>query len=297
MHLDGSPCKCPEKTWHAAECKRVGTTLRGGDAEQANFKRLMFKGERYSMKNLETNDWLMLNSIIYKIYTVEDVDDMRKQLLEQLKMLLDFDSADFYMAAAGGDNHLTRPVYFNCEDDHSDIYDELDYSRGILYSGKTLVYRETDIISDDARVETEYYKKVYKPNNWHYSLQMVLAMKKKFVGVVTFYRTIGKENFEYEDIFMLDQLKEHLSHRLYKELEKTDNAGDKMTIAEVVEKYDLTRREHTILRLLLGGKTNADICDELTITDNTLKKHILNIYRKLGINNRVQMFKLIKEKE
>jgi len=35
----------------------------------------------------------------------------------------------------------------------------------------------------------------------------------------------------------------------------------------------------------------------LSISVNTLKKHILNIYRKLGIRNRVQMFKLIKEKE
>ena len=39
------------------------------------------------MKTLETNDWIILNTIIYKVYTMEDFDGMRKELLEQLKLL------------------------------------------------------------------------------------------------------------------------------------------------------------------------------------------------------------------
>ena len=42
------------------------------------------------MKTLETNDWIILNTIIYKVYTMEDFDEMRKELLEQLKLLVDF---------------------------------------------------------------------------------------------------------------------------------------------------------------------------------------------------------------
>ncbi|MBR1623585.1 MAG: helix-turn-helix transcriptional regulator, partial [Pseudobutyrivibrio sp.] len=61
--------------------------------------------------------------------------------------------------------------------------------------------------------------------------------------------------------------------------------------------YELTKREGEILKLLMEGKDNAVICDEILITPNTLKKHILNIYRKLGINSRVQLFKLVKEYE
>ena len=40
------------------------------------------------MKTLDTNDWLMLNSIIYKIYTIEDEKEMRTLFLEQLKRKL-----------------------------------------------------------------------------------------------------------------------------------------------------------------------------------------------------------------
>ena len=113
------------------------------------------------MKTLETNDWIILNTIIYKVYTMEDFDEMRKELLEQLKLLVDFDSADFYLASVEDEKKLDRPVMYNCDSNLSEEYEELDYSRGIMLSGKSLIYRETDIISDESRVEMEYYKKVY----------------------------------------------------------------------------------------------------------------------------------------
>lgn len=249
------------------------------------------------MKKMETNDWIMLNNIIYKIYTTENFDDMRYEILDQLKMVLDFDSADFYMASREEGKLLCDPVTYNCDMDLSEMYEDLDYSRGIVTSGKMLIYRETDIISDEARVQTDYYQKVYKPNNWHYALQMVIARNKKFLGAITFYRTIGKENFLYDDIFVLDMLKDHLAYRL-EQFYKSEEAGmDKITVTEAVVKYDLTKREHMILKQLMSGKDHAQICEELVISSNTLKKHILNIYRKMGIKNRVQLFKMVKEFE
>jgi len=249
------------------------------------------------MRTLDTNDWILLNSIIYKIYTMESIDEMRSRFLEQMKMLIDFDSADFHLASPDGENKLISPVLLNCDEDLSMAYNEIDYSRGILYSGKTLIYRESDIIDDAKRVETDYYKKVYRINNWHYSLQMVLARNKEFVGVITFYRSIGKDDFAYDDIFILDLLKDHLAFRLYNQKRKGAIINEKLSVAATTDKYGLTRREETILRLLMEGRDNKWICDSLVISENTLKKHILNIYRKLGINNRVSLFKMVRERD
>ena len=249
------------------------------------------------MKTLETNDWIILNTIIYKVYTMEDFDEMRKELLEQLKLLVDFDSADFYLASVEEEKKLDRPVMYNCDSNLSEEYEELDYSRGIMYSGKSIVYRETDIISDDMRVKTEYYQKVYKPNNWHYSLQMIMAKDKKFLGVVTLYRNIGKDDFSHDDVFLVDTLKDHLAYRLWQHKQNRMQFGEKLTVSAATEKFGLTRQEHNILHLLMEGKDNSFICEYLSISINTLKKHILNIYRKLGIRNRVQLFKKIREKE
>lgn len=242
------------------------------------------------MKQMNTSDWIVLNTIILKIYTTKDFRAMRSSLLEQLKMVLDFDSADFFLADRGKSG-LVDPVTYNCDGVYPQTYDELDYSRGIMYSGKSLVYRETDIISDEKRMETEYYKKVYSPNNWHFSLQMILAQEKEFLGVITFYRTIGKDNFQYDDIFRMDMLKDHIAFRLYQE--RRNASSGKMTVPQAAAKFGLTKREEVILGLMMEGLDNADICGKLVISVNTLKKHILNIHRKLGIRNRFQMYKMI----
>ena len=245
------------------------------------------------MRAIENNDWLTLNNIIYKIYTTENLASMRKVLLEQLKMVLDFDSADFFLANPDGGKGLSEPVMYNCDLNYSEIYEAIDYSRGIMYGGKSLIYRETDIISDEKRVETEYYKKVYKPNKWHYSLQMILGRNKRFLGVISFYRTIGKGDFQYDDIFLLDMLKDHLAYRL--DLEVKRAAGEeKISVEEAAGLYDLTRRETTILSCLIRGLNNDEISQELVISVNTIKKHILNLYRKMGIKSRLQLFKMIR---
>jgi LuxR family maltose regulon positive regulatory protein len=50
----------------------------------------------------------------------------------------------------------------------------------------------------------------------------------------------------------------------------------------------LSDRELTVLRLLHGNLTNPEIAAALTISRNTLKTHLKNIYRKLGVTSRQQ---------
>ena len=50
----------------------------------------------------------------------------------------------------------------------------------------------------------------------------------------------------------------------------------------------LTEQELNILALIVNGKTNKQIADELVITLGTAKWHVHNILQKLGVNNRTQ---------
>ena len=58
--------------------------------------------------------------------------------------------------------------------------------------------------------------------------------------------------------------------------------------AQPADAFDLTAREIDVLRLIAGGKDNAQIGVELSISPKTVKNHISNIFTKLGIENRVQ---------
>ncbi|MBN2083653.1 MAG: response regulator [Anaerolineales bacterium] len=49
---------------------------------------------------------------------------------------------------------------------------------------------------------------------------------------------------------------------------------------------ELTEREHEVLALLAQGNTNRQIAQALTITPNTVKKHVDHILQKLGVGTR-----------
>ncbi|MBI3601258.1 MAG: response regulator transcription factor [Nitrospinae bacterium] len=57
---------------------------------------------------------------------------------------------------------------------------------------------------------------------------------------------------------------------------------------ETVEKFSLTKAEKKILELLLKGKSNKEISELNFVSIETVKSHLQNIYRKLGVNSRLE---------
>ena len=51
----------------------------------------------------------------------------------------------------------------------------------------------------------------------------------------------------------------------------------------------LTDRERDLLPLLLAGKKNKEIGEELNLSESTVKFHVNNIYKKCGINSRAEL--------
>ena len=49
-----------------------------------------------------------------------------------------------------------------------------------------------------------------------------------------------------------------------------------------------SQRELDVLRLLVAGRENAEIAEELYLSPTTVKHHLTAIFRKLGVGNRVQ---------
>ena len=57
----------------------------------------------------------------------------------------------------------------------------------------------------------------------------------------------------------------------------------------------LTRREREVMALIAAGCSNRQIASELVITLGTAKRHIANIYRKLGVHSRAQAVAVARE--
>lgn len=55
----------------------------------------------------------------------------------------------------------------------------------------------------------------------------------------------------------------------------------------------LTEREAEVMNLLASGLNNQEISEQLCISTHTTKAHVSNIYKKLGVTNRVLAVKQI----
>ena len=63
----------------------------------------------------------------------------------------------------------------------------------------------------------------------------------------------------------------------------------------MIEHYELSPRECEVLQYISMGGTNAHIAMQLHIADSTVKKHVENIFRKIGVENRVQAIGLLNQ--
>jgi DNA-binding CsgD family transcriptional regulator len=72
------------------------------------------------------------------------------------------------------------------------------------------------------------------------------------------------------------------------------SAGQKICWEQVQTEFALSPRDKEIIALVLAGKSNRQIEDELYLSAHTIKNYIYKLYRKLGVKNRVQLANLIR---
>lgn len=63
----------------------------------------------------------------------------------------------------------------------------------------------------------------------------------------------------------------------------------------VKKAYSLSNRETDILELILRGRNVARMSETLFVSENTVRSHSKNLYRKLDVHNRQQVFDLVEE--
>ncbi|HEY7506420.1 MAG TPA: LuxR C-terminal-related transcriptional regulator, partial [Nitrososphaera sp.] len=72
--------------------------------------------------------------------------------------------------------------------------------------------------------------------------------------------------------------------------DSTSNTAEPLQVESPQEHLlePLSKREVEVLQLMAGGASNQDIAEALIIAVTTAKKHVSNIIRKLGVDNRTQ---------
>ncbi|MBE8146875.1 response regulator transcription factor [Brevibacterium casei] len=65
--------------------------------------------------------------------------------------------------------------------------------------------------------------------------------------------------------------------------------------ADAQSRSALTRREREVVALLATGASNAQIAQELFVTEATVKSHLVNVFAKLGVDSRARAIRVAED--
>jgi DNA-binding CsgD family transcriptional regulator len=165
------------------------------------------------------------------------------------------------------------------------------------------VQHASEIFIND--IETEYTKYVNKiphpkvgsaPNA---ALYVPIHMHDKVVGLITV-RTPHKNVYQRHHLYILKTLGNFMIRTLALAEERAKpfvrsetgkrnwhwGAPEQLSLKSKRLLSLLTDREREVLFLLVSGKSNKSIAEQLFVSPGTIKTHTLNIYQKMEVNNR-----------
>jgi DNA-binding NarL/FixJ family response regulator len=123
---------------------------------------------------------------------------------------------------------------------------------------------------------------------------LIIVMNTIKDDVETIYKSLESGAIGYID-------KQSFDDNILEVLETVENGGAFMTpkiARKIIESFkkpkmpNLTDREHEVVQGILEGYTYLQIAEKYFITIDTVRSHIKNIYKKLSINSKAQLFKL-----
>ncbi len=84
-------------------------------------------------------------------------------------------------------------------------------------------------------------------------------------------------------------IRQSFDHSIYiAGVRRSENGSRELSLRSIGEMPELTRRELEILQLVSEGHSNLQLARMLWVTEQTVKFHLSNIYRKLNVSNRTE---------
>ena len=244
------------------------------------------------MPRLANVDWIIITDLIYKLNTATSHREMRQEFLDNIHHAFSFDCASFFIASDFKET-LPDPVGFNLTDAIKRQYADLKEDDHLAWAyslNESIVIYDDDFLTDADRA-SHFFQGMNQRNDWRYGLNLCLYYEGEFLGIAAFHNYPQSGEFPSRAADILDVIKPHLALALYRLTRDSRQVlAEKLPNNEhLLNEYTLTHREVETLKLVLSGIPSTEICNLLSISPNTLKNHLQNIYRKLEVHNRIEL--------
>jgi len=97
--------------------------------------------------------------------------------------------------------------------------------------------------------------------------------------------------------FSIEELYSAIEIAVFNHSVKSENSTDAQNkiLSNSIKKYQLTSREEEIILLISEGLRHKEIAERLFLYNSTLKKHIYNLYQKLGVQSSIDALNKLQE--
>lgn len=246
------------------------------------------------------SQWKLLDSLLLDLHTQNDIYLLQSHLLEQLDILIPHRRSFFDLCTSQqGRLIFFNPVSLNMSKEelasYYKEYQDSDYVAWSFSNNNSVVYRDSDMISPAARENAAIYRQWMRPMDAYYSMGSTIISGQQMAGSITLFRSQDEGDFSDSELEMLRTINHHLSAHFTFLWPNGVSPNHSVDFPKIAERYSLSARENEIANLIADGLSNLEISQRLFISENTVKKHVNTLYRKLGINSRTQFLKIAYE--
>lgn len=248
---------------------------------------------------LSSRDLLALDDLVYFINSSSSVPEIQEQVLLRLRDLVSYDSATFFLPErSGGLKLLGSPVAVDYDNrlltEYEEHYQQIDYLLWIFRLSEPVTYRETDLIGDPLRSKSPFFNEYIRRSGTYYVAGLSVVHRGTLCGAVTLYRTKQHGDFDGRALSVLSFLQRHLANRLYQLLYpgSADIPDLQASSTRLLDNL-FTPREREVARLVITGLDTEKIARMMNISSTTVKKHLDNMFKKLGVHSRLELMRVI----
>lgn len=239
------------------------------------------------------NSFLLFNSIVYGLYSCKNLDAIKSDFLPQLRMLIPFSHASLLLARKSDDgmrvifsDPVCIPDYFTEAEVEYIKYADEDRLLWLTLTKEASLVQDSDLRNDDERLSDPIYLRCYKKYGIYDNVQYSIFYKERLLGVLTLFRTKADGLFGSDDIFYLRALGQHINRVIYDMSRHGAALKRTADIKGLAQGLGLTVREEQLLGLVFDFKSNSEIALELNLSENTVQKHLQNIFRKAKVSSK-----------
>ncbi|MBN2401067.1 MAG: response regulator transcription factor [Spirochaetes bacterium] len=249
--------------------------------------------EPINRANLSKTLWEKLNEFLLSLNSVESIEQLNYLVLNEISAIIPFDNSGV-LIELGRDFKPEIKESINLEKKWIDLFNTYFY--------ETIAPPDYDKIvfsADHRQMKTqhEYYNEFLAPQNIkNVAGFAIFGRQNTPTHSVLLNRTKSEGMFRANDLIILKTIQPHISG-YYRMLSVTECLRKLPVVAPELDPDNrlLSGRESEITCLLLQRLKPVDIAKELKISILTVRKHIQNIYQKLNVSDKQQLFRKIQQ--